>query len=88
MAILHWKQAKDVEGTYEQLAWHNTVDVKIPVTVSPADHDRDAAEVGRAISKVLRSKRTTGVYGTDYTLKVINFPQGFILVKASTYIGD
>lgn len=88
MAIMHWKQAKDVEGTYQQHAWHNTVDVKIPVTANPADYDRDAAEVGRAIDKVLRSKRTTGIYGTNYTLKVINFPQGFILVQASTYIGD
>lgn len=88
MAILHWKQAKDVAGTYQQHAYHNTIDVKIPVTVSPADHDRDASEVGMALTKVLRSKRTTGIYGTEYTLKVINFPQGFIIVNASTYIGD
>ena len=33
-------------------------------------------------------KRTTGVYGTEYTLKTINFDRGFVLVSSSTYIGD
>lgn len=88
MAIMHWKQATDVDGTYQQHAWHNTVDVRIPVTVEPKDRVRDTVEVARAIGAVLGKKRTTGIYGTSYTLKVIDFTQGFILVQASTYIGD
>lgn len=88
MAILHWKQAKDVEGTFRQHAYHNTVDMQIPVTVEPKDLNREAGELGRAINRVLSKKRTTGIYGTEYHLKVINFPQGYILVESSTYIGD
>ena len=88
MAILHWKQAKDVDGTYRQLSYTNVYDLKIPVTASPADARRNPQEVRNALYSVLSKKRTTGIYGTTYTLKEVNFEQGYILVESSTYIGD
>ena len=83
MAILHWKQAKDVAGTYRQLAYHNTVDMQIPVTSEPADSKREPWEVHSALNTVLGRKRTTGIYGTSYTLKEVNFYKGYVLVESS-----
>lgn len=88
MAILHWKQAKDVEGTYRQHSYSNTVDMRVPVTVEPKDRQRDPQEVRNAIYNVLCKKRTTGIYGTSYTLKSVDWDKGYILVESSTYIGD
>jgi hypothetical protein len=88
MAILHWKRAKDVEGSYRQHSYHNTVDMQIPITVSPEDFNRKLDEIRRALVAVLSKKRTTGIYGTDYVLKSVDLERGFILVQSSTYIGD
>ena len=87
MGKIHWKQQKEIPGSYRQHAYSDTAQFTVPFTVY-ADDKRSVQELATAMSNAVYAKSSFRTYGTSYRVKDVDWNANLLTVEASTYIGD
>ena len=87
MGKIHWKQQKEIPGTYRQHAYSDTAQFTVPFTLYSGDK-RPRAELKTAMDNAVYSKSSFRTYGTSYRVMSVDWDANELTVEASTYIGD